>query len=65
MAQPAPLFVLVPTDAGFGTPAIGPFASRLSASDWRSDAAAQGLIPAGAYAVRQLTPPAPLIEPGL
>jgi hypothetical protein len=61
MAQPAPLFVLF---SAYGSP-IGPFASRLSASDWRSEAEGQGLIPLAAYTIRELTAPSPLIEPGL
>jgi hypothetical protein len=62
MAQLPPLYVLV--SAGLSAP-IGPFPSRLSASDWRSDAEGQGLIPVGDYVLRELTPPFPLVEPGL
>ena len=60
MAQPAPLFILA---SAYSDP-IGPFPSRLSASDWRSDAVGQGLIHPG-YVIRKLIAPAPLIEPGL
>jgi hypothetical protein len=63
MAHPPPLYVLVCCD-GRAVP-VGPFSSRLSASDWRSDAEAQGVITAGRYLLRELTPPSPLIEPGL